>query len=417
MRSEHLVFPSLFILLAALPTSASAQPSEWDGAYDLVGPIRTDLSYSEQLIDRQDYVTNKMGVALRARESGLLEPQSLYLGGRVLATQIWEHTNTAGKFPILSRLPPTHTSGTSDSYGVINEATLNATATLPWITAFVQGEYTEVEYPGQDDVQLRKYWVVFGDLTRSPFYVGAGRKTVNFGNFATYAPFTHSHSSHYFWSQTDDPLIEFGYLTDQTELALSLIPEHRGLRVISSPKNDSDLSNFALNASHRFDFENGTGLTIGAGYLRGTIYDSTIAHHPPGVGIDRFWNGAYNVNITFSGENFDLMAEYTETEERWPATNHKVSSTTIQGRYRTDTLGRPSVYSLSASRGVQGDGGTEWEKMDQVILGLEIELAPHVKIGAEYMYNYGFVPLILPRFTGDRDVESHTFIVGLELTF
>ena len=264
---------------------------------------------------------------------------------------------------------------------------------------------------------MRKYWVAVGDLDRSPFYLAVGRKTLNFGNFASYAPFTHNHSSHYFWAQSDDPVIELGYVTDKTQLALTLIPEHRGLRVISSPGNNGDLSNFALNGSHRFEFQNDTSLTVGGGYLRGTIYDSAIAHHPPDEGTFRSWNAAYNVNATYSGANFDIMAEYTTTDDIWPATGHKVTATTLQGRYRSQLFGKPVTYSLMASRGLQGAGGTEWERMEQVILGFEIEPTPHLKLGAEYMYNNGFVPLIRPTITGDRGVESHTFILGAKMTF
>ena len=404
--------------LCACLTQPAFADSPAAGNYRIIpGAVETVLGYSETMFDRQDTVTNKIPFMLRARRDGLLPANRLVIGGRVIGTNITERTNTPGKFPILSRLPPTHTSGRSDNYGVINEATLGVTWTLPMVTVFAQGEYTEVEYPGQDDFQLRKYWVVLGDLDRWPVYLAFGRKTVNFGNFATYAPFTHSHSNHYFWSQSDDPVIEIGYVTDRTELALTLIPEHRGLRVVSSPDNDGDLENFALNASHRFDLPNGGGLTLGAGYLRGTIYDSVIAHHPPSVGINRGWNGAYNVNVTYTRGPLDLMAEFTRTEDAWPATGHKVSALTVQGRYRGQLLGRPAVYSVSGSRGVQGASGTEWERMEQVILGLEVDVARHVTLGAEYMYNNGFVPLILPTITADRDVESHTFIVGAKMTF
>ena len=98
------------------------------------------LRYSERMLDRQDNVTDKIALALRARQAGDLGTQPLRFGGRLMVTIIGEHTNTAGKFPILSRLPPSHASGTSDIYGVVNEATLNATLSLPMITAFAQAE-------------------------------------------------------------------------------------------------------------------------------------------------------------------------------------------------------------------------------------------------------------------------------------
>ncbi len=377
----------------------------------------TNVDYSDGMFDRQGNVTGKIAFALRARHSGGLPELGLSFGGRVVGTYIAETTDTAGKFPTLSRLPPTHTSGISDSYSVINEASLNATLTLPGFMAFAQGEYTEVEYPGQDDVQLRKFWVVFGDLDRWPFYIAAGRKTVNFGQFATFSPFTHSHSNHYFWAQSEDVLVEFGYVTDQTELSLTLIPAHRGLRVLSSPANNGAFSNYAVNGSHRFDLDGNTSLKLGAGILRGTIYDSTIAHHPPGVGINRVWNGAWDVNVRLGHRPFDIAAEFTRTLHDWPATGHHVSATTLQARYHAQLLGRPAIWSVSASRGEQGTNGTEWERMEQVIFGIEVEAAPNVRVGAEYMYNAGFVLLIMPTITGDRSVESHTLITGVKLTF
>src|SRR6056297_726494 len=265
---------SVSVALALAPFATAAQDAEREGGQ--TGLLRTALSYSDEMFDRQDHVTNKVARMLRARRAGRLAPGALYFGGRLVASRIWETTNTPGKFPILSRLPPTHTRGTADGYGVINEASRNATLVMPMRSGFAQAEYTEVEYPGQDAVQLRKYWLTLGDLTRAPFYLTIGRKTVNFGNFATYAPLTHSHSGHYFWAQSKDPVVELGYVTDRSELALSLIPAHRGLRVLSTPANNGALSNVALNGAHGFGLGQGRRLRLGAGFLRGTIYDSTI---------------------------------------------------------------------------------------------------------------------------------------------
>ncbi len=248
--------------LALLMATGAAQADDSDQLG--FGP----LSYSEVMFDRQEHVSDKIAQALKARQRGKLPEMGLRFGGRAIGTIISEKSNTPGKFPILSRLPPTHTSGKSDTFGVINEISANATLTMPMVTAFVQGEFTEVEYPGQDDVQVRKYWLALGDLDRFPVYVALGRKTVNFGLFETYAPFTRSHSSHYFWAQSDDPILEIGYVTDRTdrtELTFSLIPAHRGNRVLSSPRNDGDFSNFALNGSHRLSLPGDASLRLGAG--------------------------------------------------------------------------------------------------------------------------------------------------------
>ena len=94
-----------------------------------------------------------------------------------------------------------------------------------------------------------------------------------------------------------------------------------------------------------------------------------------------------------------------------------MSALTLQGRYRSELFGKPTTYSISASHGEQGTTGTEWERMGQVILGVELDATENVTFGAEYLYNVGFVPLIMPTITGDRSVESHTLITGIKVTF
>lgn len=393
-----------------------------DGAYTLIPDyVYTDLETSKKMMERQSYVTNKAIVQLKAIQDKKLEPYRVYVGGRFVGTYIAERTNTDGKFPILSRLPPTHTKGNSDSYGVVNDVTLNATVVFPWVTGFIQGEYTEVEYPGQERHQVRKYWVTVGDLNELPFYLTFGKKTVNFGNFESYAPFTHTHSAHYFWAQTDEPLLEVGYVNNYgTELSASLIKNDRGLRVLNTPENDDKYENFAFNASQELTFENKIidRVKVGGGFLRGTIYDSTIAHHPPSTGAnDRFWNSLLNANIEMSIKNIDLMAEYTQTLRDWPATNSPVNAVTVQARYNDTILEKPTKYTLAYSRGEQGESGDKWRQMQQAIAGIEVDVLPHLSIGAEYMINDGFVPLILPRVTADDGVVSHTGIVGLKLSF
>jgi len=295
---------------------------------------------------------------------------------------------------------------------------VNAVITTPWVTGFVQGEYTDTEYPRQDQKQIRKYFVTIGNLEKFPVYATIGKKSVNFGNFSSYSPFTHSHSAHYFWAQTDEPLLEVGYVKDNTMIAASLIKNDRGLRVLNSPENDDKYENFAINASHKVEMEEDVSFTIGAGFLRGTIYDSALAHHPPAIGFgDRTWNGAVTGHIEINLHDFDFMADFTRTVDDWPATDFKVSAMTVQGRYNDTILGRNSAYTLSYSRGVQGDSADEWHKMEQGIAGLEVELLPHFSVGFEYIVNSGFVPLILPRFTADDGVVSHTGIVGIKATF
>ena len=400
-------------MMLAVCTTASMAQSGLE-----YGILKTDAEYSYMMTDRQEDVTNKPLQQLQYRQKNHLKNQSLYIGGRFIASTMHEKTNTPGKFPIISRLPDQHASGKKGDEEVINEIALIATATpTSWLTAFVQGEYTEVEYPGQEELQLRKYSFTIGDLSRFPVYATFGRNTVTFGNFASYAPFTHNHSSHYFWAQTDDPHLELGYYQDNWHVAATIMQSDRGLRVVNTEDNDG-YDNFAFSVRKTGRIIDSIDYEVGAGYLHSTIYDNTVAHHPPSSGNDdNDRNPAYNGFITLSAGDFDFNAEYTETKDSWPATDHKVSALTLQSRYRHDIYDFPSAFTLMYSRGEQGSNGTEWERMEQYVVGYELAFNDYMSIGTEYLYNRGFVPLIMPTITGDRSVESHTFIAGVKLTF
>lgn len=373
---------------------------------------------SRVMFDRQNHVTDKATQQLLMRQDGILPDNKFIVGGRFNGVYISERTNTDGKFPILSRLPPSHTNGNHDNYSVVNDASISGTITLPYVTFYGQGEYTELNYTGQSPREWRKYFVTLGDLDVFPAYLTFGKKTVSFGNMDSYAPFTHGHNAHYFWAQNDDPLFELGYLDDSLHATVSVIKNDRGKRVLNAPKDNDGYKNIAASVTKKFTVGDLHRFKLGAGYLRGTIYDSSLAYHPPGVGLsDRDWSGAWNINGVYSIGSFDLMAEFTRTFEEWPATGANVHALNLQGRYMDYIWQFPTTYSLMYSQGIQGDSDDEWARMDQFVAGLEMQIHPNLAIGAEYLLNSGFVPLVAPTVVADDGVVSHTFLTGVKVTF
>lgn len=410
-------FTSLLIFLLA--SKALAQIPTMEELIEGYGPcwIRSNFEYSEAILDKQEGVTNKGLIQLLAREKGCIETYKIYVSFLVSGLYMHERTNTAGKFPILSRLPPSHTSGKTGNEIVLNDLLISGTATLPWVTFFIEGQMTDVEYPGQREMQLRKYWLNIGDLNQLPFYLTFGRKTVPFGDFRSYAPFTHNHSPHYFWAQSLDPILSLGFYQNGINVVGTLIANGRGRRVLNTPK-DSGYENFALKASKEWCIGEDFSATVGGGYLRGSIYDSSVAHHPPADGSnDKRMSPIWNVNAALTYQNIDIAGEFSKTFKKWPAVNHTVHAWSLQGRYRDSICCMPTIYSLMFSRGVQGAAGTEWERMNQLVAGFELKPHENIRFGIEYLFNLGFVPLILPLQTGDRDVKSHTVIIGAEFIF
>lgn len=377
--------------------------------------INTD--YNKKMFDRQNFVTTKMTDQLAARASGELQDGKLYLGARFSGSLVGEYTNQAGRFPILSQLPPNHPNKTFDRKTVLNDLSFNATLTLPWVTGFVQGEYTEVFYPGQQPWQARKWHFIVGDLKQFPVYAFVGKGTVDFGDMRSYSPFTHSVNTHYFWAQSDDPMVGLGYMQDGWRASATLLHNGRGLRVIDSPR-DGAYDNFALNVEKTHQIDEKTSVKAGLGYLNSTIYNHVIAHHPPangGKGSAR--NGAIDANLAFTYDKFDVALEHTRTLQKWPATDYPVSATTLQGRYRTSIYSMPTRFYAQAGLGKQGASGTNWERMSVLLAGAEVDLTRNISLGAEIMHHEGFVPLITPKILGRRDVKANTFLSGAKVTF
>ena len=383
----------------------------------LRGRIKTDAAFSNEVYDRQENPTGRERAILRGRLNDTIKDGAATVGGFGLVKQFAEKTNTDGLFPLLSRFPSQHE---SDDFGerlVLQHAALGAVLPLAsWATAYVEGFYTDVAYPGQDDFQIRQAYLLFGDLSKSPFYGLIGKASVDFGDFTSFTPYTHSHNAHYFWAESDDPVALVGYDDGAWRASATLIPSGRGLRTINTP-DDEGFDNFAVNVARTWAWSDAVWTTVGAGYLHSTIYDAIGPHHPPAVGVDKTRNAAIDVFARGQIRNWEWMGEYSRTLEDWPATDVPVEAWTLQGRYTTKLFDSPTRFSAMFSRGIQGAAGTEWERMDQFILGAETQPLANLRIGLEYVRNEGFAPLINIQNTSNRDVESDTLILGAKIAF
>ncbi len=392
-----------------------------DKAENAGGMLRTSTSYADDMLHLQRWVVGKNRRQLMAVQNGELDPGHVYLSGMLKGTLMAETTNETGKFPILSRFPNQH-SGDSGTRAVIQLAALGVTVPVnDWLTAYSQIEYTETEYPGQEELQMRKAFVTIGNLDESPFYGFFGRNSIDFGRMESYNPFTHTMNNHYFQAVSDDPVIGVGYYDHGWDVVLTGINGGRQLRVADNEETDQ-MSNFAINLRKSFEVWDDAFLHLGGGYLYSTIYNRDFTHHTRGdlVGApvnQLVRNGAYDLNIELNTPSFDVMAEFTQTERRWPATDWQVTAITGQAAWKHMVYARPAKLSLVFGYGEQGDDGTEFERMIQAVTGYEVRVFENLYLGAEYLYNDGFVPLVNITQVSDRDVQTHTLVVGGRLIF
>ena len=379
MKHIHLHTLTLLTLGMALPVAAQTAPQS-DNIFPERFFLDTNLEYSKHMLSLQTGVTDKTTYLLKSLRDDRLETGKLYLSGHLSFSQYIEHTDTAGKFPILGRFPGQHTAGKSAYEEVIDTANLSLTyAPFDWVSIYLAGMYTEIEFPGQDDTQLREAFVTFGNLDKTPFYLSIGRKTVNFGKMESYNPITHSVTNHFYRTDSDDPVIEIGYLTDKWHFTATAIHGGRQLRVADSPSDDV-FGNFALSAQRNFKFRD-WDMSVGAGYLYSSIYDSDSANHPgvaPDPLTERHRNGAIDIWLEAQRGKWSFMAEYTKTERDWPATGRAVEALTLQVAYDTELWCKPTRFSLVYGRGQQGYGKDEFHELEQLALGVETFITPNL---------------------------------------
>lgn len=412
-----------FALAAGLAAPAHAADTPQPLAADLGLRSFIDIApdYSDRILDWQWDVNDKAVQPLEAISNGTLTPGKAYLGGMVRWSYSNEHTNTIGKFPFLGQFPDQHKMQRRIGETMFNNAHIGLTLVpVHWLAGFAELIYTDKTYPGQDNVQLRKAFVSIGDLKVFPIYASIGKNSIDFGDMRSFNPFVHSMTNHYFQAQTEDAVGSVGYYRDGWHIVASAIGGGRQLRVADSPDKRGTIGNFALNASKTFEFGNGLKVKLGGGYLDNTIYNTATPHHTAAqvaASGTRRHNGAWDINGMVSYKGFDVQAEYTATVNDWPATNHPVSTLTVQGRYTTSIMGWETILSAGFSRGEQGKDGTNWHEMRQLVAGIEIKPHKQLSLMAEYAHLSGFVPLVAIQRVANPAVTSDVFLLGARAHF
>ena len=435
------------------------------GSYHLGGPVRTSVLNSRDMLDFQENTTGKTLTLLANRRSGVLQDDALYLGGHVQGSLMYQKTDVDGQFPLLARFP-FFSDRTDDEAAVfaINNAALSFTSTFgDWTTLYLQPEYSEVEYRGeQDEFQLRKAFVVFGNLERSPFYAAFGRKTIDFGNFDSYNAFTQNEGHHFFWAVSDQPVAELGFYHDGWKLSASALSGGRQLRVALAGE-ENNIANYAASIEKEFLLPRRSAFTVGGGYLHDSIYrDNWTAHTfagrengtPPANFIE-YRNSLVNGFAEFNSPVFDAMVEYTTTLEPWAAAipqtpdgtplpqflidpagsttdidniafDEKLSTLVAQVRIKPMVNGRRMAIAASGSWGNISDGTgnigvqgqpTSFESNQQHALSVEYPINAFLDVGAEYVYNKGFIPFVAPQQVSNDETEAHAINVGFKARF
>ena len=418
---------------------------------ETAGFIRIDPAYGYEILDSTTDINRKQRLILDRKRDGTLIPDSVQVEGAVTAVANYQTSNRADKFGYLMRHPTASNQvGNEVSEATIHSAQLGFTA-MPsdWITghavmlfdpeqSFGKGTNTDLE---RNQVQVRRAYVLFGNLDRSPFFASLGKMTVPFGLTDTVNPFTASTVWHAFGGLANGATV--GYAGEGLNLTAMAIQGGSQFRAANMPVKGtnvpSKVNNFALDLNYSFRLGGQGRLVAGGSYLQGSAYcqDYPVMHFMP----CRDNNPAFDIYGKLVHGGLTLKGEFARTLDVWPGTFNpdmpqfeasRVTSFDIGAKYRL--FGDPSPVDVSAefSRFDAGPDGAPWERQDQFVVGAAWFVRPSAKLFAEYIRVEGFAPLnfisggsirdedggVMPdRTISDASTRSNVFLVGVSAGF
>ncbi len=415
------------------------------------GVVRFDSEYSYEILDPTTHANRKQRLILDRRRDGTLSADRLHVQGAITAVANYQSSNRADKFGYLMRHPTASNQvGKTVSEAAIHSAQLSVTGMLgDWITAhavllydpeqsFGQGTNTAID---RNQVQVRRAYVLLGDLSRTPFYLSLGKMAAPFGLTDTVNPFSASTVWHSFGGLANGVIV--GYASEGLNLSVMGIQGGAQFRAANTPVKGTSvpgrLNNFAADASYSLEMGEAGALTLGGSYQHGSAYcqDFPVAHFES----CRDNNPAFDVYGKLTYGDLTVKGEFARTMDEWPGTFNpdmpefaasKVTSFDIGTKYRHDPGFGPVDLSVEFGRFIAGEAGAPWERQDQLVLGAAWFVRPSVKVFAEYVRVAGYTPLnfisggsvrdnegnVVPdRTHSERSALSHVFVIGVNVAF
>ncbi len=412
--------------------------------------VGTSAKVSYDMLDHTVNTNTRQLVQLKARSEGKL-PDKVTLGGNITALANYQTTSDDSKFGWLMRHPTSSNQiGKKASEAVLHAANLSVNANVTDnVTAYMELLYNPEQSFGsgtitalnRNQIQLRKAYVMWGNLDKSPIYASLGKMDIPFGLNDTVSPFTNSTNWHAFAGLAYGA--QLGYYNNGLHLRGMAVQGGSQFRSANTPVRGtnvpSKLNNFAVDANYSFNIGEDNNVLAGASYQHGTAYcqNYPVFHFTP---CDDN-NPAFAVYANAKLGGFTILGEFAETTKEWAGTAvpdptnplsvfaaSKATSFTLGGKYDFDESilgGGKDSLSIEFSKFISGENDAPWERQNQIVVGYSKFLSPSVKAFSEYVHVDGYVPLNF--LSGGNfpdgstwsvnDASTNVFAVGIQAGF
>lgn len=412
------------------------------------GLVGTNSAFSYAMLDPTVAGKTKPLALLDARQSGEIETGRIYLGGSLIAVADYQTSDFYSDFGYLMRQPGANHIGKTASEAVLHSAQISLTAPVTsWLTAYAELLYDPqqsfgagtITALGRNQIQLRRGYVLIGDLSRSPVYGMIGKMDSAFGQTDSLSPFSLSTTWHTFGGLSYGALI--GYHKNGLNLTAQAVQggsQFRGLNApVTGTNVPSRLNNYVLDANYTYSFSGPERtLLAGASYEKASSYCQgfPVQH----FGACAKANPAYAAYAQLKWDGLTVRGEFMQTVHAWPGTHNpnppldifpasRVTSYDVGAKYRMRVKDRPFDLSLDYSALVAGPKGAPWRKQDQWVAGLAFFPIANVKLFSEIVLINGYEPLnfisggIPGEDPGDTESDTHkhsqALVVGVNLAF
>lgn len=436
------------IVTAAAPVRATTEPpppvqAQLPASDEWVA-LKSDYSYA--MLDPTTALNRKQKLLLTARRDGALRTGGVYLSGAVTALADYQKSNRNNKFGYLMRHPTSANQiGEEVSEAVLHSAQLGLTANVtPWLSAYAELLYDPEQSFGagtvtalaRNQIQLRKGYVLIGDLKQSPFYASIGKMEAPFGLNDTVNPFTASTVWHAFGGLSWGALV--GYSKGGLNISAQAVQggaQFRALNVnVAGTAVPSRLNNYVLDANYSAKLGPDRELLVGASYERGSAYCQAFpVQHFNGCTMV---NPAYAVYGKLRWDRLTVIGDFAETTKAWPGTFNpapplnafaarKVTSFDIGAKYSATISERNVDVSIDYSTFIAGPKGAPWRRQDQWVAGVATFPRPNVKLFSEVLLIKGYAPLnfisggnlAAGATVSDAGAQSEVILTGLNIAF
>lgn len=410
------------------------------------GLVGFNSAYSYLMLDHAENVTTRPLLLLKARLDDELDTR-VTLGGGVTVIADYQSSNRPGKFGYLMRHPTINNQvGRKASEATVHAAQLAATiAFTPAVSGYIEMLYNPEQSFGagtltdinRNQVEVRKAFLLLGDLSRAPVYAAIGKMDMAFGLQDTVSPFTNSTNWHAFAVLAYGATL--GYYDHGLHVRVSAIQGGAQFRSANAPVDGtavpSRLNNWAVDANYTAELGD-LSVMVGGSYIHGSAYCQAypVQHFRPCASNVPAWAAYGTVNYG----RLKLLGEFARTTRVWPGTNVpiptnplsvfpavKPQALTVGARYAAPIIPGDVNVSLEFSRFKSGADGSPWERQNQWVAGLSHRLAGSVDLFGEYVRTEGWVPLNFlsggnqpdGSSWSDQGARSNVVIVGVQAAF